>query len=69
MGRLECDGTSILDYYTDNDDCRDYTLFYLRAAHLVLILSYGDTLFMGNAPQRQTAPRLSAYQYRRKLHH
>ena len=69
LGRLERHGTCILDNHTDYHYCRRDSFFYLRSAHMVLVLPYGNAICMGDSSQRQTSQQLPSHSGRRKMHY
>ena len=48
MGRLERDGTGVLEHYIHNDHSRHHSVVCLRTPHMVLVLPDGHTFGPGH---------------------
>ena len=61
MGRLERHGACVLDNHTYYHYRRRDPFVYLRSAHMVLVLSDGNVVILGDSTQRQTSRQLQPH--------
>lgn len=69
MYRAWGDWNDMGDNHTDYHYCRRDSFFYIRSAHMVLVLPYGNAICMGDSSQRQTSQQLPSHSGRRKMYY